>query len=430
MNILVYPVILLIVLSIPLILWDIRRQYFFFLSLISISGVFIFYLETKDLQLLIYLAFISIFITRIYFSYGKLFYLDTFINKIILLILATNLIYLFLLQYYNFGDKDAVGKYALLTESSIIFYFITYALLKKRIIDDRYVIDIILLLLSLVFIGEIFLDILSIQYVPKERFGQSILGVNPTGYGSLYSSILVFFVIAKYDKKSLKDNILVFILLLAIFASETRAGLLAIIISFFIYLYIKGKIAGAVFILGIGVTSVILISLYYPFGIFERINLLIFAYQTENIDLFTNSRYQLWLGAINYFNEFDLKNVFFGGGIADYRNLSYLYVDQGFSGYAHNHYLKLLTDKGILGLSLLLLFYFSMLRKSFRAFKFFTGANRKLFLGIFILIINYMILDIFGARFDGLSLFYIWPLIAVFIIKLERVEKEELYASK
>jgi len=161
-----------------------------------------------------------------------------------------------------------------------------------------------------------------------------------------------------------------FAVLISIFFINSTAGYLAIISSVFTYTFLKSKnksliIAFFIFFL--------MLFLAIPNPITERLS---YRFKSEGKwrDNSTNKRLILWTEAIHMFKD----NPIFGIGFAKFKIGNKIYNEKLFKSQrrgiivfdvAHNDYLNILSENGIIGLGLYLSMIFSIIYKLYKKYK-------------------------------------------------------------
>lgn len=144
----------------------------------------------------------------------------------------------------------------------------------------------------------------------------------------------------------------------------------------------------------------------------------------------STQRYQGWIAAIEMFKDYPI----FGVGVRNYEEFFPLYgiprmyktpdglIRLSYMGSSHNKYLDYLATMGVIGLSVLLLFFFSIFHFSKKTLKIIkSNRDRYLIFGVVGSMITAMVMSIWGGfythcQWNYLNTIVFWSLIATLII--------------
>lgn len=207
----------------------------------------------------------------------------------------------------------------------------------------------------------------------------------------LYSSISIAFILFLKEQFSkgnnTKYNIILIVNFLIILFSASRKALVFALIILAIYYISKSKntlklmkniIIGAVLI-----ASILIFIFKNPFLyklIGNRIETMIYGIQGEKTDSSTSARLKLINAGIKWFHN----KPWFGHGPANFRYLNLRYRNGNF--YAHNNYIEMLVDYGIIGTVLYYYLYILIIYNFFKRGNYKNKSNFVL-LGILISIL-------------------------------------------
>lgn len=230
-----------------------------------------------------------------------------------------------------------------------------------------------------VFFKQLYLDNV-MPFLEDGRYilarSQFLSGYNP-GFTSHYSTngiymsiSLIYFFSRLMNDKSKSNLFFTIISLFCLFSTAKRAHLIFSLISIIIYIFFlnRDKISKRIkkiFIFAIvGTTWLLLMSAFVPqiLNVFDR-----FDSSSENTTLL-NGREELYDLAIEKWKE----KPILGNGWMSYTYFYHIYLSNPNDKYeidyspAHNVYLELLCDVGVVGLGLFLILFLTILRKSIK----------------------------------------------------------------
>lgn len=162
-----------------------------------------------------------------------------------------------------------------------------------------------------------------------------------------------------------------------------RSALLGLIISCLLYLVLHVKFQKK-YILYVTMFIIASLIIYTVTPLKEIINSTFYSHNTQTLDLSSVSRLFIWKSALNHFFASDILQKLFGVGIGAYSTIQNDFVLWGglraASG-AHNNFLHVLSEIGIVGFIIFILLFYTILRNLYstkdqlcRAFFFATIA--------------------------------------------------------
>ncbi len=230
--------------------------------------------------------------------------------------------------------------------------------------------------------------------------------------GSVYAIVCIFLLVFFLKEKEKKLKSLYIILLLinlaALFLTKSRANYLSFIISSIIIVWLYYKSLKK-FLIAIGIFIAGSIPVIYFTGVYNR-----FIQIFETGDSTSVIRFFIWEKAWYLFSQSPLFGIGFGrfndifnidrglfdiGSLRGFSGFITFYMKNNFyydSAHAHNSYLQFLTETGVIGLALIMLFWFLCLVKLLKYYNNSENSkndfNKKVFLSaigsIFIILIN------------------------------------------
>jgi len=341
-------------------------------------------------------AFLILGVTGIlFFFYKEKITKYHFIVDKILIILFFYLILSFLFSNQNIID---LFSYKFLRyDGSIFFSYIAFFIFSVPFIKYEKASKFYFNIIFLVFI--VFAIFGFYEYITKDyfftvrvdflmtMFVAANIAHNATGSAYAIISIfaLAFFLYSEKLNKFLYFIVLI-ICLLALLMTKSRGSLIAFVVTGFFILIIYLKSFKKI-IIAISTLFVALVSMIFITGTFERV-LQIFTLNNNT----TLTRLYFWKKAIYLFNQSPLFGVGFGrfndigftvgaevpltgipGVILFYTNKNFTF-DESF---AHNSYLHFLSETGIIGLALVLIFWITCFYLIFKSYKYIENKNLK-----------------------------------------------------
>tara|TARA_B110001450_G_scaffold71199_1_gene67496 strand:+ start:12282 stop:13556 length:1275 start_codon:yes stop_codon:yes gene_type:complete len=357
----------------------------FFSTTISIISVFLsfFFLIYKDLKIFIFLLFYMIlvisdsrlsilsfattikpFIAILFFFYCIIFHAKSS-NKdsISNLFFFTPFVFFVLVSFFIGGFNITLFQKSISFILLFTFtpYFINFLFFQN---NKTYLKTLVYLLVSFLFLGLIMNFLNKDLVIINDRF-RGLFG-NPNGLAiSALLSLFFFNHIRTIYKNIFSKNevyFVIIILILNIVLSESRSCILSLLIYYSFILLLKYS-----FQIAIVFSSFILIAYGFlainPLEFVKVLGLESFI-RLETIEN-ASGRYIAWNFLINHF---DYKNIFFGNGIGSteilFKNNYSLLSSLGHQGNAHNSFLTILYDTGLLGLISFIFFIFYNAYKS------------------------------------------------------------------
>lgn len=186
------------------------------------------------------------------------------------------------------------------------------------------------------------------SFVVSEEMDQNYLSAN------LIFGISILLSLINLSKKTIKKILYIFLLIcsiLSIVLLGSRGGVLgvtAIVLSYYAFIEKRRKLLILLIIFALVLLLFPYYSHYLPEWIRNR-----FAVRSM-LDMQNNNRIQIWIDCISHFKSSSLLQQFFGEGRGAGRYISW--------NVTHNIYIKMLIDGGILGITLMFVFYYSLFR--------------------------------------------------------------------
>ena len=319
------------------------------------------------------------------------------------LLLLLSLIYAYFIISYFFSGQYISNFFSynfLRTDGNFFFSYILFFALAVPFFDYRKLADyyfkitfFVFSIFALIGITEFLLGYSALMIKEDSTVGNMFMGLNfaHNATGSIYALVSIFALIFFLEEKAKKIKILysaVFALCAAaLFLTKSRGSYLAFMVA-------------VVFVLGLHFKSIK--KFFISLGSMAAASVAL-LFITDSIDRFINIfttegtaaiRLGLWERAWSLFT----RSPIFGAGFGRYNDIQSLLTDnlagrEGFLafflhprflydfGHAHNSYLQLLAETGIIGLGLLLSFWglsFYIIFRSFRASR--DNFSRKAFL--------------------------------------------------
>lgn len=344
------------------------------------------------------------------------------IDAILLIYFLHSVIYYTLARYSIFGNSESTELFGLYTFLPIIMYFLCFNAIRQKLLSDKFIIFTIMLSLLTVFFCTFIIELFSSNQ-SFDEFGPQFLGINSNNFGALYSGMLIFFMIYNYKKlKEIKimTIITMFCLFAAVLLSQSRAALISFAITYVMFIMREKKLSILIFNACIFLIVCFIIIQFIPLEIFNKFRIAIEAYYEGNITLATSGRVNMLIGSLHYIYDGGLFRILFGGGVGGFRGVSTLYHGLiGLEVSVHNHFMHIFTTSGLIGLIIYLLMVIIICRDSFH---FYSKFNDYFSGGVFFMMINFILCDMFGNRFVGISTYFVWPLIAILYYRRKKYE--------
>ncbi len=152
-----------------------------------------------------------------------------------------------------------------------------------------------------------------------------------------------------------------FISLYILFASASRSAIFGIAISVLFAIVISFRFKTKI-ILNLSIVAIALVFLYNFLPLKDIVNATLHSQDTGTLDLSSYSRFYIWYGAYLHFLKVGILQKLFGIGIGTFSSIPYEFVIWGIAKSAtgaHNNFLHVLLEIGIVGfISFILLFFF------------------------------------------------------------------------
>jgi hypothetical protein len=308
-------------------------------------------------------------------------------------------LYLFILTKYPFSYRpDAFSLIVSLTMCITIFFYVIFNFnkIKPKIL---FLLTKILIFIETyiaisqyrgVSLTEIFpfieiSDSLKIIEVEIGNFYRAIGSFDDPNYYSLYMAILAASLLFYTDKFSAK--IFFLIALVGIILSFSRMGIILMVILIIIYLSQKIRLKNVIVIctiLSIIITGMYVFNFFDNYQQYPLVNNILYRFETSGT-------FQLDVIGYYFYDILNISNLLFGLG---FENFEYALAEQiGLREQAHNQYIQMIADIGIIGLSPLLLLIFIFIKKY--KLKLLSKKNPFLFSFIIILFGNMFLLNTF-----------------------------------
>ena len=322
-------------------------------------------------------------IATIFFYNSKIFELKlNYLDKIVIIFFCYSLVAVAMNFFFKeFFDYDFSLKFVIKKTffflRFLIFYLTLRFLLTKKILKLNWFSSICAICATFVC-----LDIF-IQFI----FGKNILGFKPYtnrhfsgvfndeliagGYlqkFAIFSFFLPFVLKSKLFFKASFQFIFFLFFIYGIILSGNRMPLILFIFSFCIILFLDKKIFKYSFI--ILILSSLLLSLNYKNNLAFKQNVGNFYLHSKNLinviakknhnDLSNEVWTKPYVAEIVCFREIWKKNPIFGGGIRSFRTFH-----GGCSSHPHNFYLEILSDLGLVGMTIILILIFTLIKEIF-----------------------------------------------------------------
>ena len=304
-------------------------------------------------------------------------------------------LYLFILTKYPFSYRpDAFELIKSLTICIIIFLYVIFNFNKIKP-------KILFLLTKIVIFIEIYMAVnqyrgvslteifpfieisVSQKIITLGDFYRATGSFQDPNYYSLYMSILAASLLFYTDKFSVK--VFFFIALVGITLSFSRMGIILTVILIIIYLSQRIRLKNVIVIctiLSIIITGMYVFNFFDNYQQYPLVYNILYRFET-------GSMYQL--SVIHYYFKdiVNISNLLFGLG---FQNFEYALAEQrGLFLVAHNQYIQMIADIGIIGLSPLLILIFIFIKKY--KLKLLSKKNPFLFPFIIILFGNMFLLN-------------------------------------
>ena len=195
----------------------------------------------------------------------------------------------------------------------------------------------------------------------------------------LFFSIFYFYYICNLNQRGSKLGI--FLSALLIILTFSRGGIISIILSTIIALFIDQQRGIKSKIRIIVVSTILFVIINSLINYYTRISIteIIFDRFTKLSSDNGSGRYELWINALQTFREYPIL------GIGTNATLSYNLAKYGTDHYIHNVFLEILSETGIVGITSYLLFILATIRTFSK--KYIDGKTRLFVIPLFISIL-------------------------------------------
>jgi len=294
----------------------------------------------------------------------------------------------------------------------ILFFIFSISFFNFKKLADYYFkfIFTIFTIFSLIGIAEYFLSSGFLMVHTEVTVGRVYFALNfaHNATGSVYAVVCIFLLVFFLKEKILKIKILfavlLFINLLALLLTKSRAGYVGFLGSTVIVIWLHFKSIKK-FLITIGIILTGLLPVVFLTGIYKRV-IEIFNFQQGT----TIIRFYIWEKAWYLFSQSPIFGIGYGrfndvfnidrgvfdiGRLRGYPEIVSFYMKQSYffdSAHAHNSYLQFLTETGIIGLGLILIFWILCIIKILKAYNstkknFTSKVLLSSLAGIFVLLI-------------------------------------------
>lgn len=297
---------------------------------------------------------------------------------------------------YSTNQSDSIGRSITIFLNLILLILCTSIEYNRK--EKEYLVKMLVLggwvvVLLLIFFGNT--DIMS---------GRLTLVINgkfqDPNYLCGYMLFTIIYYLDEFKKsKNLANLIKVLIFITVVFFTGSRGGLIAVSGSIIIYFLINSKQKIKNICLLIMILSILPISLnFMPEDVQDRYSLEFTAKDGGA------NRFEMWRDIIENYQDFDIYNKVLGVGAATIRDYN------SYNNVAHNVWIETLCENGIVGLIILMLFYFNYIKYALK-------LDSKIYVSVFL---GYIIMTM------SLSLYAykpIWALLLLIKIQSENITK-------
>lgn len=351
----------------------------------------LFLLVNRYPYFLVLTVLISVFLGFLFFACKR--FITNSHNEILGILLV---IYIYFISSYFFSGQNFINfiSYSFLKRDGnfffcyILFFIFAVPVLNYKKLAKYYFAFIfpVFTLFSLFGITEYFFDKWSLMVKTESYTGRLFFALNNAhnATGSVYSIVcvfaLVFFLKERKNNFKLMYFLILLVNLLGLFITKSRGSYLGFTLGAIFILWFYYRSVGK-FFRAIGILTLISLPFVYLTGIYKRV-LQIFDFSSTP----TAVRFELWDKAWYLFSQSPLFGIGFGRFNDIFsvdRNEFIFYRLKGYSGFityyanqdfyhdashAHNSYLQFLTETGIIGLILIMLFWILCFIKIFKAY--------------------------------------------------------------
>ena len=334
----------------------------------------------------------------------------------ILIIFFIHIFFSLLINYFEYFFNDNVFPKIIINKSIFYFRYLILYLVLRFLINER-----ILNIKYFYLICALTVAIISIDIIIQFLFGKNIIGLAPPTikhysgfFGNeliaggfilkFYSTLIVLPIIFNFKNFNYLIQIFLFLFFLfVIILSGNRMSLILYLISLVFYMvYLKNfkKYFWKFFFIFV----LFLIVLFNSFPKFQYNVSSFYYYGKKLITIFINSDQEspsIESFKLPYVGEFYCgkiiieKNPLIGGGIRSYRT-----YDNGCNTHPHNYYLEIVSDLGLIGLTLIIIFIFKLLFESLKILRL-NSNNISTTLHMLIPPFLFILIEFFPLRTSG-----------------------------
>lgn len=288
----------------------------------------------------------------------------------------------------------------------LILYFISNRVQNQKDVEHIMILHIVAIIFLDIFVMKLMVDFYSLSTFFLKRFGDNFAyNSNATSNLNAISALFCIYFIKKGVKKIIPIIPLIFFIFIIIICGS-KQGMIAFIMGVLLTIYLKGNLQKKFSTIIIAIITVVVIwellmnvpQLYEIIG--HRFEGLLGTMNATIEDRSTLNRNNLLKQAFEVWTSHPL----FGVG---FNNFPVVQTVQSGYYYAHNNYLELLADLGIVGFVCFYMNYFRILRKK---------INKTSTLQVFMKSIFYMIVFTDLAVVSYQDLRYQLPLYLIFIV--------------
>ena len=349
--------------------------------LIAASAVFLLfnkypYFQVLSILLLLVIAFIF-FLLKFSFVHN---------NRDILFVLMVIYLY-FIISYFISGQtlQNFLSYRFLRYDGNFFFCYIMFFVFSIPFFDYKKALSIYFKFafftftaLSLLGLTEYMFEKTAIT-IQKEPYAGKIFhafNVTHNATGSVYSMICIFALVFFLREKNIyKKTGYIFVLascIIGLLITKSRGSYVGLAAAFIFILWMNYRSIKK-FLISLAIISAASLPFLYITGAYKRI------FQIFDFKATTTIRLDLWERAWSLFSQSPIFGVGFGryndifenSRLQGIRGLVNIYIDPNFAindAHAHNAYFQFLSETGVIGLFLLLLFWFLCFYKINRAF--------------------------------------------------------------
>jgi O-antigen ligase len=289
----------------------------------------------------------------------------------LLLFLSAALISFFINLYQHDIGEIAVSVSYLCNFALIVLAFILFS--SNDMKEWKNSIILFVFILSFLEIPVVALQVMKLggNYMASYRDITGTFGAHHSQLANMMTFPLGFALSKILDKPKTKYLILLIILafasLYSIVYSGSRSNILGIVGAIVVLLLLKIRFK-RIYFLYISVFVVGLILLIELSPIKHLIDVTIHSNDTGSLDLSSLYRFIIWNDCWNYYLNSSIMRKLFGVGMANLMTISFpeFIIDSKYLGGAHNIFLHVLLETGIVGFAIFMMFYITVLIKLFK----------------------------------------------------------------